>query len=52
MLNYAFISLLAIKLFEWGGKSFLECKDMIETSNQRLMYMTLLTLKTETKGEI
>ena len=45
MLNYAFISLLAIKLFEWGGKSFLESTDMTETSNQCLMYMTLLTLK-------
>ena len=46
MLNYAFISLLAIKLVEWGGKSFSRSIDRTETSyNQRLMYMTPLTLQ-------
>ena len=46
MLNYAFICLLAIKLVEWGGKSFSQSTDMTETSYyQRLTYMTLLTLK-------
>ena len=45
MLNYAFIYLLAIKLVEWGWKSFSQSTDRTETSYKRLMYMTLLTLK-------
>ena len=45
MLNYAFISLLAVKLFEWGEKSFSQSTDMMQTNINRLMYMTLLTLK-------
>ena len=45
MLNYAFICLLAIKLVEWGGKSFSESTDMTETSYYRLTNMTLLILK-------
>ena len=45
MLNYAFICLLAIKLVEWGGKSFSESTDMTETSYYCLTYMTPLTLK-------
>ena len=45
MLNYAFISLLAIKLVEWGGKSFSQSTDRTETSYKRLTYMTPLTLK-------
>ena len=46
VLNYAFIYLLAvIKMVEWGGKSFSQSTDMMQTSYSRLMYMTLLTLK-------
>ena len=45
MLNYGFICLLAIRLVEWGGKSFSESTDITETSYYRLTYMTLLTLK-------
>ena len=46
MLGYAFISLLAIKLVDWGVKSFSQSTGMTQTSyNQRLMYMTLLILK-------
>ena len=45
MLNYAFICLLAIKLVEWGRKSFSESTDMTKTSYKRLTYMTPLTLQ-------
>ena len=45
-LNYAFISLLAIKLVEWGVKSFSETTDIMNSYNQRLTYMT------ESKAEI
>ena len=44
-LNYAFISLLAIKLVEWGVKSFSQCTDIMYSYNQRLTYMTPLTRK-------
>ena len=32
MLNHASIYLLAIKLIEWGGKSFSESTDMMQTN--------------------
>ena len=32
-LNYAFISLLAIKLVEWGVKSFSQTTDIINSYN-------------------
>ena len=45
-LKYAFISLLAIKLFEWGVKNFSQSIDIMQTSyNQCLTCMTLLTQK-------
>ena len=43
--NYAFISLLAIKLVEWGAKSFSQTTDIMNSYNQRLTYMTPLTRK-------
>ena len=44
-LNFALISLLAIKLIEWGGKSFSETTDIMNSYNQRLTYMTPLIRK-------
>ena len=44
-LNYAFVSLLAIKLVECGVKSFSETTDIMNSYNQRLTYMTQLTRK-------
>ena len=48
MVNYAFISLLTVKLFEWGVKSFSQSTDMMQTS---YVYDPTNT-KTETKGEV
>ena len=52
MLNYAFICLLAIKLVEWGGKSFSESTDMTETSYSTSYVYDPTNTKTETNGEI
>ena len=49
-LKYAFMSLLTIKLFQWGVKCFSQSTNMTQTSyNQCFTYMTLLTPKLKIK---
>ena len=46
MLKYAFISVVAVLLANWHGKSISQSTDMAQTSDiQCHMYMTPLTLK-------
>ena len=52
MLNYAFIYLLAIKLIEWGGKSFSQSTDRTETSLPTSYVYDPTNTKTETNGEV
>ena len=46
MLKYAFISVVAVMLANWHGKSISQRLDMTQTLDiQRHMYLTPLTLK-------